>query len=188
LSGFNIGKYEVAQSQWQTVMGSNPSYFSGCSECPVEQVSWNDIQEFIKKLEKLTGKRFRLPTEAEWEFAARGGNRSRGYVYSGGNNPWTVGWNKDNSNDNTHPVGQKAANELGLYDMSGNVYEWCSDWYGENYYKASPSNNPKGPSSGAKHVLRGGGWYVKAAYSRVSHRNSGYGINSVVGFRLALSQ
>jgi formylglycine-generating enzyme required for sulfatase activity len=188
INGFIMGKYEVTQSQWQAVMGSNPSSFKGCGECPVDKVSWNDIQEFIRKLQKLTGKRFRLPTEAEWEFAARGGTRSRGYQYAGGDNLNSVAWFEDNSNQKTHPVGQKAPNELGLYDMNGNVWEWCSDWYGG--YDNSPSTNPKGPSSGANRVLRGGGWDDSAEDCRVASRDydfPSYRDNSF-GFRVALSQ
>jgi sulfatase modifying factor 1 len=170
LSSFNIGKYEVTQAQWQEVMGANPSKFKGCAECPVENVSWNDTQEFIKKLQKLTGKRFRLPTEAEWEFAARGGTTSKGYQYAGGNTLSSVAWHYNNSNKKTHPVGQKDPNELGLYDMSGNVFEWCSDWFGKDHYNNSSSSNPKGASSGIHKVLRGGRWNGGAAYSRVAWR------------------
>jgi formylglycine-generating enzyme required for sulfatase activity len=150
-------------------MGNNPSYFKG-AKLPVEQVSWDDCQEFIRKLNAMTGKRFRLPTEVEWEYAARGGNRSRGYKYSGSDNIGSVAWYTDNSGRETHPVGQKQANELGLYDMSGNVEEWCQDWYGENYYSSSPSQNPKGPSTGSDRVLRGGSWGDDAWRCRVSSR------------------
>jgi formylglycine-generating enzyme required for sulfatase activity/serine/threonine protein kinase len=171
LSSFNIGKFEVTQSQWQAVMGSNPSGFKGCKECPVENVSWNDTQKFIKKLQKLTGKGFRLPTEAEWEFAARGGTRTRGYQYAGGNNLSSVAWFAGNSNKKTHPVGQKEPNELGLYDMSGNVMEWCNDNYGIRYYNDSPSTNPKGPSTfGSYRVVRGGAWSTGAFLHRVAYR------------------
>ncbi len=188
LSSFNMGKYEVNQSQWQAVMGSHPSSFKGCGECPVEQVSWNDIQEFIRKLQKLTGKRFRLPTEGEWEFAARGGTRSQGYKYAGSNSLGSVAWYEENSNDNTHPVGQKLPNELGLYDMTGNVWEWCNDLRGD--YDKSPSTNPKGPSSGAIRVLRGGSFISSATNCRVAIRNHdvpSYRYN-FMGFRVALSQ
>ena len=124
LSSYYIGKTEVTQALWQAVMGSNPSNFKG-SNLPVECVCWNDCQEFIQKLNSLTGRNFRLPTEAEWEFACRGGNNSRGYKYSGSNNLGSVAWYDDNSGGQTHPVATKAPNELGIYDMSGNVWEWC---------------------------------------------------------------
>ena len=188
LSSFNIGKYEVTQSQWEEVMGTNPSDNKGCAECPVEKVSWNDIQEFIRKLQKLTGKRFRLPTEAEWEFAARGGTRSQGYKYAGSNRLSSVGWYKDNSSKKTHAVGKKDPNELGLYDLSGNVWEWCNDWLGD--YDNSPSTNPKGPSSGATRVLRGGSFISSATNCRVAIRNQDVPLYryNFMGFRVALSQ
>jgi formylglycine-generating enzyme required for sulfatase activity len=169
-------------------MGSNPSNFSGCDQCPVENVSWNDIEEFIRKLNQLTGKSYRLPTEAEWEYAARGGNKSRGFTYSGGNDLGSVGWYDGNSGSKTHPVGQKAANELGIYDMTGNVWEWCSDWYGS--YTSSFQRNPGGPSSGQNRVLRGGSWFGNSRGCRVSHRSNhdpDYRINYGLGFRLVLS-
>jgi formylglycine-generating enzyme required for sulfatase activity len=184
LSSFYINKYEVTQALWSAVMGSNPSRFKGCDQCPVEQVSWNAVQEFIRKLNAMTGRRYRLPTEAEWEYAARGGRNSRGYKYSGSNNPGQVAWFRDNSSDKTHPVGQKQANELGLYDMSGNVYEWCSDWYGD--YSSQSQTDPKGPSSGSYLVYRGGSWTYGSWDIRLSDRNSSlpefsYGS---LGFRL----
>ena len=126
---YYIGQTEVTQELWEAVMGSNPSYFKGDNQRPVENVSWKDCQEFIEKLNRLTGKNFRLPTEAEWEYAARGGNKSRGYKYSGSDNPDAVAWYKDNSRGETHPVAQKQSNELGLYDMSGNVCEWYYRYY-----------------------------------------------------------
>ena len=184
VSDFYIGKYEVTQAQWKAIMGSNPSYFKG-DNLPVENVSWDDIQEFIRKLNAQTGKRFRLPTEAEWEYAARGGNKSKGYKYSGSDNVDDVAWYYDNSSRKTHPVGQKSPNELGIYDMTGNVCEWCQDWYGS--YSSSSQTNPTGPSSGSIRVLRGGSWYSHAGTCRVSNRysdSSDYR-GSYNGFRLA---
>lgn len=168
LSSFYIGRYEVTQELWQAVMGSNPSRFQGDPKQPVERVSWNECQTFINKLNALTGEQFRLPTEAEWEYAARGGQKSRGYLYSGSNNISDVAWYWENSNKTTHPVGQKQPNELGLYDMSGNVYEWCQDWYGS--YSSSAQTNPTGPSSPSYRVRRGGGWYFSARCCRASSR------------------
>ena len=183
LSSYYIGRYEVTQAQWRAVMGSNPSRFTG-DNLPVEQVTWNDVQEFITKLNQRTGKTFRLPTEAEWEYAARGGNKSKGYKYSGSNTIGDVAWYCNNSSDTTHPVGQKAPNELGIYDMTGNVYEWCQDWYGS--YSADSQTNPTGPSSGSYRVLRGGGWSSNARYCRVSYRSYDNPVNwgSTYGFRL----
>jgi formylglycine-generating enzyme required for sulfatase activity len=158
---FYMGKYEVTQGQWETVMGANPSYFKGCgSNCPVESVSWNDVQEFISRLNQRSGKRYRLPTEAEWEYAARSGGKAE--KWSGTSSEGELGqyaWYFGNAGGRTHPVGEKRPNGLGLYDMTGNVWEWCSDWYGENYYQNSPRNNPEGPGNGASRVLRGGSWY-----------------------------
>ena len=150
---YYIGKYEVTQALWQAVMGNNPSEFKG-DNLPVENVNWNDCQKFISKLNLITGKTFRLPTEAEWEYAARGGKKSRGYQYSGSNNLSDVAWYYKNSGIKTHAVGTKQANELGIYDMSGNVSEWCQDRYGD--YSKSSQTNPKGSTSGALRVLRGG--------------------------------
>ena len=153
---YYMGKYEVTQALWQAVMGSNPSKFKG-DDLPVEQVSWNDCQEFISKLNGFTGKKFRLPTESEWEYAARGGKKSRGYQYSGSSNISDVAWYYDgNSGSKTHPVGTKQANELGIYDMSGNVWEWCQDWYGS--YVSLSQTNPTGAVSGPYRVYRGGSW------------------------------
>ena len=186
LSGYYIGKYEVTQELWEAVMGSNPSRFKG-DNLPVECVSWNDVQEFLRKLNAMTGKRYRLPTEAEWEFAARGGNSSRGYKYSGSNSLGSVAWYDGNSGSRTHAVGTKSPNELGIYDMSGNVWEWCQDWYGS--YSSSSQRNPKGPNSGSYRVYRGGSWYFNARYCRVSYRNyftPDFWNNLHLGFRLAL--
>lgn len=185
LNSYCIGKYEVTQELWVAVMGSNPSSYKG-SRKPVEKVSWEDCQEFIRKLNNLTGKNFKLPTEAQWEYAARGGKKSRGYKYSGSNTIGKVAWYTDNSGSKIHDVGTKSPNELGLYDMTGNVYEWCSDWYG--HYSSSSQTNPSGPSSGFYRVSRGGSWYTNARSSRVSDRflNSPGDILSNLGFRLCL--
>lgn len=186
LSSYAIGKYEVTQALWTAVMGSNPSKFKG-DELPVEQVSWNDCQEFIKKLNSLTGNNFRLPTEAEWEFAARGGRKSKGYKYSGSNNLDEVAWYDDNSDDMTHAVGTKRPNELGIYDMSGNVWEWCNDWW-QDKYMPSAVTDPTGPTSGRSRVLRGGSWGSDAGYCRVSGRDRDAPArrNYFLGLRLAL--
>ena len=163
LSTFEIGKYPITQAQWQEVMGNNPSHFQNCPQCPVEQVSWKDAQDFLKKLnERYPGMNYRLPTEAEWEYAARGGKQSQGFTYAGGNDVEKVGWYHTNSEKKTHPVGQKQPNELGIFDLSGNVWEWCQDWYKDDYYKHSPRENPTGPDSGGYRVLRGGSWYINA--------------------------
>lgn len=185
LSDYYIGATEVTQELWKAVMGSNPSGFKG-SKRPVENVSWYDCQEFIKRLNKLTGKNFRLPTEAEWEFAARGGIRSRGYKYSGSNSISEVAWCLNNSSSTTHPVATKKANELGIYDMSGNAREWCGDWDGE--YSSSSQTNPMGPSYGYNRALRGGSWGSNPIYCRVANRdnNSPNLRYNYYGFRLAL--
>ena len=184
LSSYYIGETEVTQALWQAVMGENPSKYKGAN-LPVEQVSWDDCQEFIKKLNALTGKNFRLPTEAEWEFAARGGNKSRGYKYSGSNSLRDVAWNWDNSGDKTHPVKTKQANELGIYDMSGNVWEWCQDWYGD--YSSVAQTNPKGPTTGRYRVIRGGGISNFSGDCRLSYRSYGDCGSHDYGFRLVLS-
>ena len=170
LSGYCIGETEVTQALWQAVMGSNPSRFKGDMQRPVESVSWNDCQAFITKLNELTGKNFRLPTEAEWEYAARGGNRSQGYKYAGSNDINEVAWYYDNSFQSTYPIAAKKPNELGLYDMSGNVSEWVRDWYGS--YSSYPQTNPTGPASGSFHVLRGDDWSWHSYDCRVSSRHS----------------
>ena len=187
LSSYYICKYEVTQALWRAVMGSNPSKFKG-DNLPVEQVSWNDCQTFINRLNSYTGRNFRLPTEAEWEFAARGGNYSRHYKYSGSNYISDVAWFCDNSGNRTHPVGTKQANELGLYDMSGNVWEWCSDWYGS--YSSYSQSNPTGATSGFGRVERGGNWCGLARYCCSSHRSYYAPGNSFddLGLRLVLSQ
>lgn len=184
---FYMAKYPVTQTQWKAVMGYNPSYFNHCETCPVERVSWIDVQEFIQKLNKMTGKTYRLPSEAEWEWAARGGRMSKGYIYAGSNDLDEVAWYEDNS-AKTHPVGQKKPNELGLYDMNGNVCEWCEDDWHDNY-KGAPVdgsawvNTPRDCSR----VFQGGSWcspftdfisYVRYGVYATSRYSS-------FGFRLA---
>ena len=186
LSSFSIGETEVTQELWEVVMGTNPSKFKDAKHS-VENVSWNDCQEFIRKLNDMTGKKFRLPTEAEWEYAARGGKKSQGYKYSGSNTIDDVAWYTNTTNDKgTHDVKTKKANELGLYDMSGNVYEWCLDSYGG--YSSSSQMNPKGPSSGSYRVCRGGYWSGLARVCRVSFRldRSQDDSGDYLGLRLAL--
>ena len=184
---YYMGKYEVTQALWKAVMGNNPSGFKG-DNLPVEMVGWDDCQEFIGKLNRITGKKFRLPTEAEWEYAARGGNKSRGYQYSGSNNLSDVAWFLDNSGEMTHAVGTKQPNELGIYDMTGNVWEWCQDWYGA--YSSSSQVNPTGANSGSSRMIRGGCWISGARGCRSSYRydcTPGYRRNGV-GLRLVLSE
>lgn len=198
VSSFYLGETEVTQQLWVAVMGKNPSYFvskkqeaSDSMKRPVEQVSWDDCQVFILELNRLTGKQFRLPTEAEWEFAARGGTKTRKYKYSGSNRLKTVAWcwentGKRKSGYGTHEVKTKKPNELGLYDMSGNVWEWCQDWYG--IYYGGPQVNPKGAPKGDHRIGRGGGWAGDLWDCRVSYR----GISQpstrsyYIGLRLAL--
>ena len=176
LSDYYIGETEVTQELWTAVMGNNPSNFKSNSQLPVENVSWNDCNNFISKLNDLTGENFHLPTEAQWEDAARGGNQSKGYLYSGSNTLVKVAWytvnsyNKGSSHRDygTHVVKTKSPNELGLYDMSGNVWEWCQDWYGS--YSSAAVSNPKGPASGSSRVSRGGSWSCNATRCRVADR------------------
>ncbi|WP_282783136.1 formylglycine-generating enzyme family protein, partial [Phaeodactylibacter xiamenensis] len=192
LSAYYFGKYLVTQAQWKAVMGNNPSYFEGCPNCPVEQVSWDDVQEFIKKLNAKTGEKYRLPTEAEWEYAARGGARSAEdkYLISGSNDLDEVGWYKDNSRGKTHPVGQKQPNQLGLFDMSGNVWEWVQDCWHENYNGALRDGDAWLEGSNgdcSRRVLRGGSWYDESRYSRIAYRFGYYPSYRIYyyGFRLA---
>lgn len=186
LSSYYISRFEVTQELWQAVMGNNPSRFRNNPKNPVECVSWNDCQVFITKLNRLTGRHFRLPTEAEWEYAARGGNQSQNYKYSGSNTLDNVAWYGNNSRNTTHTVGSKAPNELGLYDMSGNVEEWCKDWYGS--FSSGPQDNPSGESSGSYHIGRGGSKDSYITNCRVSYRGN-YGTSFTLdnlGLRLAL--
>ena len=194
LSDYYIGETEVTQELWEAVMGTaieqqrkkaeeywgyECDLYGVGSTYPMYYISWEECQEFIKKLNRITGKNFRLPTEAQWEYAARGGNKSRGYKYAGSDTIGEVAWYYDNACDGvgssspdfgTHRVGTKSANELGLYDMSGNVLEWCSDWYGD--YSSSLQTNPTGPTTGSCRVLRGGCWNYDAQYCRVANRDN----------------
>jgi len=191
LFSFYIGKYQLMQSQWQAITAENPSEFKGKNRS-VDNVSWNEVQDFIIKLNEQTGQQFRLPTEAEWEYAARGGKYSQGYAYSGSDKLKQVGWYEENSNGETHEVGLMLANELGIYDMSGNVWEWCADWFGEKYYekcrKDGAVENPHGPDNGDYRVIRGGSCFSDSVYCRAMYRDRfqpGYR-DSSVGFRLVL--
>ena len=182
---YYIGKYEVTQALWQTVMGNNPSKFKG-DNLPVEHVSWKDCQKFLSKLNRITGKTFRLPTEAEWEYAARGGKKSRGYQYSGSNNISDVAWYDSNSGNKTHAVGTKQPNELGIYDMSGNVLEWCQDRYGK--YNSSSQINPTGVNSGSNRVFRGGRGNARSCRSSFRFGITPRFRNKYLGLRLVLSE
>ena len=212
ISPFYIGQTEVTQELWFAVMGFNPSYFNSTGnpdyesshefdygtnlQRPVEHVSWDDCQVFINKLNQLTGKNFRLPTEAEWEYAASGGNKSQGYEYSGSNDFYGVAWcinnipttKKDSIKYGTQPVATKKSNELGIYDMSGNVSEWCNDYWDESYYKSSPQKDPKGPKNGKYRTRRGSGWGSPGPLSKVADREyyESKERRRSLGFRLAL--
>ena len=183
---FYLGRYEVTQGQWENIMGSNPSIDRSCGDnCPVDNVSWSDAQAFISRLNNRSGGSiYRLPSEAEWEYAAR--SRGRSEKYSGGNDVDSVAWYNENSNNKLHPVGTKAPNGLGIYDMSGSVWEWINDWYGSDYYENSPRNNPTGPGSGIEHVIRGG-CRTGEAYNMRTARRNGYTPDTrrpSLGFRL----
>ncbi len=204
ISSFWLSKYQVTQKEWQEVMGSNPSRFKG-NNLPVEQISWHDAIEYCNKRsikEGLTpcysgsgnnvtcnwnADGYRLPTEAEWEYAARGGNKSKGYKYSGSNRLGDVAWYDSNSGSKTHPVGQKSPNELGIYDMSGNVWEWCWDWYDSSYYNKSPKRDPRGATSGQYRLLRGGSWLFNVINCRVAYRSYYTPTNRYrsIGFRVS---
>jgi sulfatase modifying factor 1 len=169
VNGFYMSRYMVTQAQWRIVMGNNPSS-TQCDDCPVDNITWDDAQAYCQKLSQLNGKTYRLPTEAEWEYAARGGIKGKGYTYSGSNSIEEVGWYGGNSDNSIHPVGEKQPNELGLYDLTGNVNEWCSDWYDQNYYGSSPAQNPRGASTGSFRVIRGGGWLSPSGSCRATCR------------------
>jgi sulfatase modifying factor 1 len=190
ISAFYMSRFDVTQAQWEAVMGkdNNLSKHKNCPNCPADNVSWNDAVAFITRLNELTGKKYRLPTEAEWEYAARGGDKSKGYKYAGSNDPDRVEWYDGNSKDTTHPVGYLQPNELSLFDMNGNVWQWCSDWFDERYYLTRPADNPKGPDHGTTRVIRGGSWVNYARVCRLSYRigtlpNKRF---SNDGFRLAM--
>ncbi|CAK8715056.1 Serine/threonine-protein kinase pkn1 [Candidatus Electrothrix laxa] len=185
IDGFWMGKYEVTQGQWQKIMGSNPANFQKGARYPVENVSWNDTQDFIKKLNSSTGKKYRLPTEAEWEYACRANDSGQ---YCGGDNVDDLAWYSENSDKSTHPVGKKRANNFDLHDMSGNVVEWCADWYDSDYYSSSPEDNPTGPSSGLSRVIRGGTWAYGSHFVRSADRFKAPFSDSsrLLGFRLTL--
>lgn len=190
LDDYYIGRYEITQGQWKAIMGTNPSRFKKGDDYPVEQVSWQDIQDFLGKLNQRSRLNYRLPTEAEWEFAAR--SRGKDERWAGTDNEQDLdgyAWFNANSGKSTHPVGRKKPNELGLYDMSGNVEEWVMDWYGQEYYGTTPPRNPHGPELGINKVLRGGSWSYKPRYNRVSRRGDGKPSARVynAGFRLALT-
>ncbi|MBR5784614.1 MAG: formylglycine-generating enzyme family protein [Bacteroidales bacterium] len=169
ITGYYLAETEVTQELWEAVMGNNPSTFKG-SKRPVENISWDDAQEFIKRLNKKTGRKFRLPTEAEWEFAARGGNLTKRNKYCGSNNLDDVAWYDENAEAQTHEVKTKQPNELGFYDMSGNVWEWCNDWF--TVYTVHSETNPQGVPKGFRRILRGGCWNSYSSFCRVSHRDS----------------
>ena len=193
---FYMQQTEVTQAQWEAVMASNPSYFSGCPTCPVESVSWNDVQDFIEAMNARGEGTYSLPTEAQWEYGARAGTTSA--FYNGGitqlscgydPNLNVIGWYCYNAESKTHPVAQKTPNAWGLYDMSGNVWEWCQDWYDSSYYSSSPSVDPTGPSTGTDRVDRGGGWNSWVQSCRAANRSSFSPGNrfNLIGFRLVLS-
>jgi formylglycine-generating enzyme required for sulfatase activity len=189
LDSFLIGRFPVTQEFWVSITCNNPSAFKSYKDLPVESVSWENVMEFIQKLNKISGKNFRLPTEAEWEYAARGGARTSNYPFSGSQNAEEVAWLDTNSNKKTHPVGLLRPNELGIYDLCGNVWEWCSDWYDDEYRSDIKfRKNPKGPDFGTFRVLRGGSWSAPVAKCKVTSRFSYSGDfkNNCVGFRLAM--
>ena len=172
VANFYMCKYEIRAKEWKQIMGNNPCYFVGCEDCPVESVSWNEIQNFINKLNELSEKKFRLPTEAEWEYAAKAGKHTTYNDFSGNKEIGAVGWFRDNSDTCPHKIGLKLPNANGIYDMTGNVWEWCSDWYQADYYSVSTRENPQGPETGEKKVLRGGSWNNFVKHCKVTYRDT----------------
>lgn len=197
IGSYYISKYEVTLGQWREIMGIYPPAYNGvdygnknCDNCPVVKISWNDAQEFIKRLNKKYNKHYRLPTETEWEYAARGGKHSKKYMYSGSDNINSVAW-YGHHNGSTHPVGEKQGNELDIYDMSGNVAEWCADWYEADYYQnTTDALDPKGPEKGDKRVVRGGSYFDDDAVCRSVNRGRYDPAMSRwdIGFRLAMDE
>lgn len=188
LDTYSIGETEVTQALWEAVMGYNNSAFKG-ADLPVEGLEWDECISFISELNQITGRTFRLPTEAEWEYAARGGRKSKGYRYAGSDNVDDVSWNYDNSYGQTHAVAMKKPNEIGLYDMSGNVWEWCQDWFDGNYYAENQDwKDPLNKQESTHYVLRGGSWNYAEPYSRCATRNYGslHTRYEDCGFRIAL--
>jgi hypothetical protein len=182
-NGFWLGRTEVTQGLWQAVMGNNPAHFKSGDDYPLEMVSWDDCQQFIAKLNQMTGgNRFRLPTEAEWEYACRAGTEGERY-----GNLDAVAWYSGNSGDTTHPVAQKQSNAWGLYDMLGNIYEWCSDWYAADYYTQSPAADPLGPAAGTMKISRGGCSFFDAAHTRAAHRQTAETLHKNYGMGLRLA-
>ena len=187
IDSFYMSETQVTQMLWNLVMKEGPFSFKGNAN-PVESVSIHECNVFIKRLNAITGRKFSLPTEAQWEYAARGGNKSKGYIYAGSNQLDKVSWYRDNSDSKTHQVATKEPNELGLYDMTGNVWEWCNDFYNDNYYSISPQDNPNGPLSGDEYVIRGGCWLNSPKGCRITsraHKSPSY-FSNIIGFRLVL--
>jgi formylglycine-generating enzyme required for sulfatase activity len=184
---FYMGKYLVTQEQWEVIMGGNPSHFPGPKN-PVEQVSWEDCREFVERLNrKVTGGKFALPTEAQWEYACRAGSTTKYFYGDEESGLDKYAWYSVNSGNKTHPVGEKTPNAWGLYDMTGNVCEWCADWYDDGYYAHSPTDDPRGPDTGSHRVLRGGGWNLPAGFFRSAGRfNFSPGLRLILGFRVCI--
>jgi formylglycine-generating enzyme required for sulfatase activity len=190
ISAFKMGVYEITQAQWEMVMGKNPSFFQGCPDCPVDEVSWDNIQEFLGIINELSGETYRLPTEAEWEYSARAGATTKHYCGDDTSCLDDIAWYEENADSKTHPIGQKDPNDWGLYDMIGNLREYCQDFYEDGYYEESPDTDPQGPDSAFYRVMRGGGWQDTAQHSRVSYRSYNFPDTSYFlgGFRICMSE